>query len=372
MVQRVSSAMNKSAATEALTAQLAELALRALHDAYYNINQSHFRGKLQKPVLGVSDSQTRLGQWIKQHRRLELSERLLLERSWGTVVEILKHEMAHQYVDEVLECQDESAHGSTFKRICAERGIDARATTAIGETKSEHTIDGPALERVSRLLALARSSNQNEAQAAMNAAQRLMLKYNLTAIDTREQSQYDFRHLGEPTGRVNESQRILALILAEHFFVDAIWVPVWRVLEGKRGSVLEVCGTTANLDMAAYVHSFLTETANRLWRENKRSKGIKGNRDRLAFVAGVMTGFYNKLNSQKKRHNQEGLVWVGDPALKRYLKVRHPYTRCAYYGTSRTNPAHVDGRIAGEHIVLHRGLRKGRSSGPKLLPADRA
>jgi predicted SprT family Zn-dependent metalloprotease len=361
--------MNNTAAAEALTAHLTVLALRALHDTYYNINQSHFRGRLQKPVLGVSDSQTKLGQWVKQHRRLELSNRLLLEHSWGTVVEILKHEMAHQYVDEVLECRDEPAHGPTFQRICAERGIDARATAAIGETKSEQPSNGPALERVSRLLALARSSNQNEAQAAMNAAQRLMLKHNLSAIDTHEQPQYGFRHLGEPTGRINESQRVLALIITEHFFVDAIWVPVWRVREGKRGSVLEVCGTGANLDMAAYVHSFLTETANRLWRENKRSKGIKSNRDRLAFIAGVMTGFYDKLNSQKKKHNQEGLVWVGDPALRRYLKIRHPYTRCAYYGTSKSNPAHVDGRIAGEHIVLHRGLRKGRSSGPKLLPA---
>jgi len=369
MVQRVSAAMNQTASTQSLSAQLAALALRALHDAYYNLNHSHFRGRLQKPVLGVSDSQTKLGQWIRQYRRLELSEQLLLEHSWGTVVEILKHEMAHQYVDEVLECRDESAHGPTYQRICAQRGIDARATAEIVEVKGGQRANGPAIERVSRLLALARSSNQNEAQAAMNAAQRLMLKHNLSAIDSREQSHYGFRHLGVPTGRVNESQRVLALTIAEHFFVDAIWVPVWRVLEGKRGSVLEVCGTSANLDIAEYAHSFLTETANRLWRENKRSKGIKSNRDRMAFIAGVMTGFYEKLNVQEKKHNQEGLVWVGDPALKRYLKIRHPYTRRSYYGTSRANPAHTDGRVAGEHIVLHRGLRKGRSSDTKLLPA---
>lgn len=364
--------MNETAATKALTTHLTALTMRALRDAYYNINRSHFRAKLQQPVLGLSDSQTKLGQWIKQHRRLELSNRLLIEHSWGTVVEILKHEMAHQYVDEVLGCADESAHGPTFQRVCAQLGIDARATAAIGEPGGERPARRPEIERVSRLLALAGSSNQNEAQAAMNAAQRLMLKHNLSAIDPSGQPRYGFRHLGEPTGRVNESQRVLALIIAEHFFVDVIWVPVWRVLEGKRGSVLEVCGTSANLDMAAYVHSFLSETANRLWRENKRSKRIKSNRDRLAFIAGVMTGFYNKLNAQKKQHNREGLVWAGDPALKRYLKIRHPFTRSAYYGTSRSNPAHVDGRIAGEHIVLHRGLKKGGASGPKLLPPERS
>ena len=50
-------------------------------------------------------------------------------------------------------------------------------------------------------------------------------------------------HLGEPTGRVGEHERLVAMILGKHFFVEAIWVPVYRPLEGKRGSVLEICGT---------------------------------------------------------------------------------------------------------------------------------
>ncbi|MBN1652612.1 MAG: DUF2786 domain-containing protein [Deltaproteobacteria bacterium] len=345
------------------------MALRALSNTYHNLNRSHFKAELSRPIFGLSDSQTRLGQWIKQHRRLELSSRLLLEHGWGTVVEVLKHEMAHQYVDEVLGCTDESAHGSTFQRICEQRGIDARAVGMSEALKRGEKKEGPVLERVARLLALARSSNQNEAQAAMNAAQRLMLKYNLTAMDTRERSEFGFRHLGEPSGRINEGQRVLAQILAEHFFVDAIWVPVWRVLRGKRGTVLEVCGTRANLEMAEYVHSFLTRTADRLWREHKRINAIESNRDRLAYLAGVMTGFYHKLNLQKHQHKQEGLIWIGDPALREYLRRRHPYTRCSYYGTSRSNPAHGHGRAAGERIVLNRGLTKGNSGGPRLLPA---
>ena len=121
--------------------------------------------------------------------------------------------------------------------------------------------------------------------------------------------------------------------------------------------------------MAEYVYSFLTQTADRLWREHKRDHRIKSNRDRLAYLAGVMTGFYNKLNAEKNKQRQEGLLWVGDPALKSYLKRRHPYTRSSYYMSSRANPAHTDGRIAGEHIVLNRGLRKGPYCGGKLLPA---
>ena len=53
----------------------------------------------------------------------------------------------------------------------------------------------------------------------------------------------------------------MALILSEHFFVETIWVPVWRPLEGKRGQVIEVCGTRANVEIADYVHDFLTRPA---------------------------------------------------------------------------------------------------------------
>ena len=42
--------------------------------------------------------------------------------------------------------------------------------------------------------------------------------------------------------------------------------------------MLELCGTPANLEVAAYVHAFLTDTAQRLWREHKRALGINSDR----------------------------------------------------------------------------------------------
>ena len=113
----------------------------------------------------------------------------------------------------------------------------------------------------------------------MAAAQRLMLKYNLEVSLENGARDYCFRHLGKPTGRVYEAQRILALILSEHFFVETIWVPVWRPKEGKRGSVIEVCGTRTNVEMADYAHDFLLQTSERLWREHQ--DGRRDHRHRL-------------------------------------------------------------------------------------------
>src|SRR5262249_12962391 len=151
------------------------------------------------------------------------------------------------------------------------------------------------IERIARLLALAESPNVHEAEAAMAVAQKLMLKHNLEGQKGRSMRGYAFRHLGKPPGRITEAERILAALLGRHFFVEGIWVPVYRPLEGKRASVLEVCGTPSNLEIADYVHHFLTVTAERLWADHKRAKRILGNRDRRTFLAGVMTGFADKL-----------------------------------------------------------------------------
>jgi hypothetical protein len=200
-----------------------------------------------------------------------------------------------------------------------------------------------------------------------------MLKYNLESAALGARRGYDFRHLGTPSGRISESERLISIILGDHFFVEVIWVPVYRPFEAKRGQVLEICGTPANIEMAAYVHAFLTNAAEHLWREHKKTEGIRGDRDRRTYLAGVMEGFRERLESETKKHRAEGLVWVGDADLEDYYRKRHPHIRrTRTMGHARTE-AHVAGRSAGRRLVLHRGIH-GESSGgrrPLLLPGRR-
>src|SRR5207302_1672186 len=108
---------------------------------------------------------------------------------------------------------------------------------------------------------------------------------------------------------------------------EVIWVPVYRAREGKRGTVLEICGTSANLAIAEYVHAFLSATAERLWREHKRDHEIDFDRDRRTYLAGVMTGFAEKLAQQSAMHKSAGLVWVKDGDLESFFRRRHPHVR---------------------------------------------
>jgi predicted SprT family Zn-dependent metalloprotease len=352
---------------EQLSQELRRALLRELLAEYQNLNGTFFRNKLRPAGIELSPAAARLGRWIPQIRTIELQEQMVLGRPWGVVVEVLKHEMAHQYVHEVLGVQDETSHGPAFREVCEKLGIDAAAA---GMPQAAAAGDPEAIkvfERISKLLALAESKNQNEAQAAMAAAQRLMLKHNIDSVNARAERGYTFRHLGEPTGRVTESERIVSAILSSHFFVESIWVPAYRPRDGKWGSVLEVCGSPQNVEMAAYVHDFLHHSAEQLWREHKRAARIAGDRDRRTFLAGVMAGFYEKLQAEKKKNQEQGLIWVRDADLEGFYRKRHPRIQHVRHRGARRTEAHAHGRAAGRTIELHRPMTGGKTEGPRLL-----
>ncbi|HVR21484.1 MAG TPA: DUF2786 domain-containing protein [Polyangiaceae bacterium] len=351
-----------------LTLELERLSLRAVRRVYEDLNASLFKERLRAPAFELSDAEGRLGRWSSDDRTLELRRTLLVDHGWGVLVEVLKHEMAHQFVDEVLGMHDEPQHGPVFRQVCEERGIDARAAGAPAADRARDHV----LERIAKLLALAESPNEHEAQAAMSAAQRLMLKHNIDSLLDGKKPAYGFRHLGAPSGRVEESERLLAGILGDHFFVQVIWVPVWRPLEGKRGSTLEVCGTPDNLELAEYVYAFVTRTADRLWEEYRRERAVRRRSDRARFRAGVMSGFRERLERDRKRNGTEGLVWKGDADLHVFFRSRHPHIRFTRHAAHGGSEAYTRGRDEGRKLVLHRGVHSGPSAGaPRLLPPKR-
>lgn len=341
-----------------LTAKLEAALLREIVEQYRLIAQSHFKGSLELPQFELVDVRARLGRWIASTRTIELSRPLVVEQPWGVVVEVLKHEMAHQYVCEVLGEHGETAHGPRFRAVCERLGIDAAAAgmPKVDAAQPEEAEHRRVADRIARLLALAESPNVHEAEAAMAAAQRLLLKHNIDLQRERIAQGYAYRHLGKPTGRTTEAERVLSLILGKHFFVEAIWVPVYRPLEGKRGSVLEICGSPSNLAIAEYVHGYLVETAERLWREHRVAQNIRGNRDRRTFLAGVMSGMNDKLSKEAVKSESAGLVWVADGNLHTFFRKRHPYVRHVRYAGQQRTDAYAHGREAGRKIVIHKGM----------------
>lgn len=348
---------------EALTADLEQALVRALHQEWRDTNWFLFGNLLRPPVLSLSDAPGVLGIWVRETREIRIQRRMACEEPWGVVEEVLKHEMAHQFVDEVLGKLDETAHGPAFRKVCEERAIDPGAA---GLPRAAAEAQSRVFERVSKLLALAGSANQHEAETAMAKAQELMRAHNVEAVQARTQRRYHFERLGTPTRRVHEPARWLARIIADHFFVEVIWVQVYLPYQGVRAQVLEACGAPENLAIAAYVHAFLEQTAERLWREHKGTGKVRG-QDRLRFITGVMRGFKEKLESQRVEGQGKGLIWVKDGDLERHMGRRYPRTQTVRRAGTTKNAAFHAGRAAGQGIVLNKPMTSGSGSRGRLL-----
>lgn len=348
---------DRAASRQQLDAWLETLLVRELAAEWDQINWALFRDRMRRPVFELSDSRSLLGTWRAQARTISISRLAATTRPWAEIIETIKHEAAHQYVDEILGGEP-TPHGPMFREVCRLRGIDARAVDA-GDGPAAAPADSARMRvvaRVQKLLALAESSNRNEAELAAATAQRIMLKYNL---DLQRESpsggdDCSYLWLGEPTGRLQPHQRALALLLSEHFFVQVIWIRVYRPLEGKHGSVLEVCGRPENLAMAEYVHAFVLRTVERLWIEHKRAAKLRSDRDRRSFLAGAVQGLSDKLAAGRDTAAREGLVWLGDAAVQGYYRRRHPRTVSTGGGSGGSYSAYTEGKSAGQTIVLSR------------------
>jgi hypothetical protein len=330
--------------SEALEAAL----LRELRGVYDNENWARFGSRLKPAVLALSDATSRLGCWDARRRTIELSRSLVLDRSWPEVVSVLQHEMAH---------------GETFRGLCDRLGIDGVAAGAPVPAEGAPEIDR-VLDKVRKLLALAGSANQHEAEIAMQRAHELMLRHNVETAGARG---FEVRHVGDPERRISAVESAIVVLLTDCFFVKAIRIPVYLPRLGKSGAVHELSGSRANLELAVHVYAFLGDTAERLWLANRGDRRVKSGRDRLAYQTGVIQGFHDKLRGERETLAGTGLVWLGDAGLDEFYRRRHPRIRTTR-STARLTGAHDAGREAGQRVVLHRPVEsRGVGNSPRLL-----
>lgn len=358
--------------TAPLDAMLRRALLAALTNAWRAFNDDLFGGLLRPPVLRLDSATQFLGRWMPPARALAISEPLVLERPWPEVLEVLRHEMAHQYVDEVLQVRGEPPHGPRFRAVCAARGIDPRAAGTPDVGPDDGAQDAPggeqarALRKVQRLLALAGSAEPHEAEAAMAAAQRLLLKHNIDlAAQQAEGPGYVSRAVGTPALRLAAWERILAGIVTKHFFVFGLYVPAYLPRRGDMGSVLEITGTPENVEIATWVYGFLAETAERFY-QRARAAGLSG-REHQRYLAGVMSGFARKLREQGAVAQQEGLVWVGDARLDAHAALRYPHQQQGRGVRVRMSEGWAQGVQAGREIVLHKPITGSKGNRGGLL-----
>lgn len=354
-------------ASAQLTSELERKLVQRLSECWVDLNYRYLHSTLRSPSIQLHDGERRWGAWHAARRLITISRRQVLCYTWESVIETLKHEMAHQVVSELMHRDVEPPHGLAFKEACRRLSCDASAQgdggvslLRPGGAGRAANQDDTRLLRIQKLLALADNNpDEHEARAAFARASELMLKYNLEAGPAP--SAYAHRHVGKLSGRVPHHHYVVAGILQEFFFVRCIWVDSFDVLRGARGHILEIMGTRENVDMAEYVHDCLLRQVEALWLAFKQARDVKDRSAKREYIDGLLSGFRRQLRATTEQSAERGLVWVGDAGLKRYARQRHPRTTTSRLDGVAPSDVRQQGVAAGERMRLHRPVT---GSGP--------
>jgi hypothetical protein len=357
--------------------------IKRLIREYDHINW-YYRLGMMPPVLRLMTTSSKYGEWDPNLREIRLSMEIFTSKPWHIAVEVLKHEMAHQYVAEVMHVTDQ--HGEAFQQACdrlrmeswARRASIADAFMTSDAADDERTVAFQRLQqRAEKLLSLATSSNEHEAALAMQRVRELYARYNFDPA-TAPQTLSDFTTFTIYLNSQKTSQHhaMIASLLNEFFGVRVIHASYFNVSTGEDQKCIELAGTKPNVLMAEHVYVFLERSLASLWKEHLRQ--CKGERERGAkrsFYLGVLAGFREKLRSQKievqdqtvatsASSDRRDLALRPDPKLDEFFKYRFPRLRTHGFSNSfRSRDSFDAGRSKGRDIVINRPIA---NAGSKL------
>lgn len=337
--------------------------VRKLYVWWEHYNEAYLARALHRPLIKLTSSGGTLGHWERTQRVIGISARHIESNDWEVVLDTLRHEMAHQFVDEVLQPSGETAHGPAFREACHRLRCEPAASADRDELTPQ---DDQTLRRIQKLLSMGSSPNENEAQRAMQKAHQLLVKYNIDLVHLDRERRFESRALGEIKGRHTTAEIWLSAILNRFFFVEVIWSQSYDVENDRDGTRLHLYGTRANLEMAEYVHDYLNQLLPRLWDDYREAEGIQNNRERQRYFAGVLEGFHTKLSQQEERlAKEDALVWAGDAALAQYYRYVNPHVQTRYAGGGRRSDAYDAGVAEGRNVSIRQPV--GQSSGVRGL-----
>ena len=323
------------------------------------------RKMMRPPLFSLREMEDRWGSWSGKKREISLSRNLVLNHPWDAVCEVLLHEIAHQFAEEVFAAHHERPHGPQFQKACHLLRANPKAS---GNYKplDERIVQGPAggedriMIRVKKLMALAGSPDQHEAEAAMGKAHELIARYNLDLLAQGEERNFTSVFVGPPALRHPPEDYALAHLLQDFYFVRGIWVSAYVPARSKMGRVLEISGTIQNIKMASYVHDFVRRFIHSQWAAYNKDRSLNRHRQ-TDFALGLVEGFRSKLETQGKEREKApaslALIKMEDPLLKEYLAYKYPHTVQIQRGVARQDKNVLqDGKRIGRKLVIVRGI----------------
>ncbi len=343
-----------------------------------------YRVGLSCPALELSAGTRIVGRWDKFGRTIRVSTGIIERCSWDVVLQVFKHEMAHQYVDEVLGQHDDPPHGQAFQFACERLGVllfFRKANGLIPEFLSRLEINSPTeqsrlLTKVEKLLSLANSTNEHEAALAMEKANDLLRKYNLERLDQVYPDNYVRVIINEEPKRLDAQRRRIATLLLNYFFVKVVYSTLFDARTCETYQTVELLGTKENVMIAEYVYHFLVRQVNRLWQNYHEATGVS-HRQRLSYVLGVLAGLEERLRQAEARAQGRSevpvsaLVRAKDQGLRAFTALLFPRLYTAKRkGLSLFRETFTAGTFEGRRLTINKPISKTDGYLGRLLESD--
>jgi hypothetical protein len=359
-----------------------------LYTEYENILYQ-FKVRLRKPVIRIEPVSSTWGKWNPEVCSITLSLRLIEQYPWDIVVEVLKHEMAHQLAGDCPHGDHAGhPHGAKFKQACSLLGVADWAAGATGNlpleipnwrqrtlTQDEERL----LKRAEKLLALAESSNQHEAALAVERVRQLYAKYNLERLAAGNTPSHVYCVINMRRRRIDSDDSAIFSILTAHFMVRTVFTSIYDASDLGEYRAVELLGTRENVLMAEYVYHFLRHKLDMLWGDYRNRNQIrKTARARRSYMLGVLAGFREKLEgpseepaAEEVNTTSEALLRTADLQLKAFVASRYPRLTTRWWGSGyRDRESFGAGKSDGRSITLHRGITHRAGNRGLNLPGD--
>jgi predicted SprT family Zn-dependent metalloprotease len=343
-----------------------------LRKGYDRINWE-YKLKLYPPLIQIVDVSSFWGQWSPHDRKIKISKRLIDNHSWDIVLNILKHEMAHQIDSDKFNGSGD--HGEGFKHACKmlclpiefqNSNLDVGAKifnwreTALEDDAQDE--NHKMIRRVEKLLSLAQSSNEHESLVAMEKVMQIYQIYNVNRIDRNIKSNYIYAIINLKKLRVESYQSAICNVIQEFYFTDVVFSRLYDSKTFKSYQTIELFGTKENVQMAEYVFHFLNSKVLDLWNSfskiNKLSVKFK-----RSYMIGVLRGFKDKLKSIKTESMD--IITSGkmlklkeqDADLHQFIRQRYPrLSKGKSSNSSIYSEAFESGKKDGKSIVINKGI----------------
>ncbi|MBP7625137.1 MAG: DUF2786 domain-containing protein [Xanthomonadales bacterium] len=190
------------------------------------------------------------------------------------------------------------------------------------------------IERIQKLLRLAKSSNPHEAALAADKARELMLEYDLQATDLAEiKTSVDRQTVGRRRSRIAKYEQQLFDAVARQFDCRALYVSFeavshmkWNSFRTVRRCEMTIIGRRADIEIARYSFEFLLRQVAALAKEYRARRPRVARKTMDSYRLGVVFRIIGSLDRLKRIDESQwtepgtALVLCKKTAIDDYLK----------------------------------------------------